>query len=122
MEPEFQYRFGPFLLDPAKRLLLRDTETIPLYGKAFDTLLLLVSNSGRLLKKEEIFKQVWADRTVEENNLSQSVSAVRKALGDRTPPYIYVVTVPGWGYRFDASVSQLQTSRLDSLPRVPGPR
>jgi DNA-binding winged helix-turn-helix (wHTH) protein/tetratricopeptide (TPR) repeat protein len=108
VEPEYQYRFGPFLLNPGKRVLLRDQLPVQIYGKAFDTLLMLVRHADRLVKKEELFKEVWADRTVEENNLSQSISAVRKALGDRTAPHVYVVTVPGWGYRFAAPVSQFQ--------------
>ena len=107
MELENPYRFGPFLLDPGKRLLLRDEQRVPLYGKAFDTLLMLVRHADRLVKKEELLKEVWADRAVEENNLSQSISAVRKALGDTAPPHVYIVTVPGWGYRFAAPVNVL---------------
>jgi DNA-binding winged helix-turn-helix (wHTH) protein/tetratricopeptide (TPR) repeat protein len=107
MTVENPYRFGPFLLDPGKRLLVRDGQHVQLYGKAFDTLLVLVRNADRLVKKEELLKEVWADRTVEENNLSQSISAVRKALGDTTGSHVYVVTVPGWGYRFAAPVSMV---------------
>jgi DNA-binding winged helix-turn-helix (wHTH) protein/tetratricopeptide (TPR) repeat protein len=116
VEPEYQYRFGPFLLNPGKRVLLRDQLPVQIYGKAFDTLLMLVRNADRLLKKEELLKEVWADRTVEENNLSQSISAVRKALGDRTAPHVYVVTVPGWGYRFAAPVTQLQDAPPTAEP------
>ena len=95
---------------------MRDQLPVQLYGKAFDTLLMLVRHADRLVKKEELFKEVWADRTVEENNLSQSISAVRKALGDRTAPHVYVVTVPGWGYRFAAPVTQFQEA-----PPIPDP-
>ena len=108
METGLRYRFGPFLLDPRKRLLLREEQEIPLYGKAFDTLLLLVRNSDRLIKKDELLREVWANRVVEENNLSQSISAARKALDDTTQPHIYIVTVPGWGYRFAAPVNLLR--------------
>ncbi|MFZ0687453.1 MAG: tetratricopeptide repeat protein [Terriglobales bacterium] len=108
METGIRYRFGPFLLDPRKRLLLRNEQEVPLYGKAFDTLLLLVRNSDRLVKKDQLLKEVWSNRVVEENNLSQSISATRKALDDTTQPHIYIVTVPAWGYRFAAPVSLLR--------------
>jgi len=107
METGLRYRFGPFLLDPRKRLLLREEQEIPLYGKAFDTLLLLVRNSDRLIKKDELLREVWANRMVEENNLSQSISAARKALDDTAQPHVYIVTIPGWGYRFAAPVNAL---------------
>ena len=111
MESGHSYCFGPFVLDPGRRLLLREEQEIPLYGKALDTLLLLVRNSDRLVKKDELLRELWANRVVEENNLSQSISAVRKALGDTTQPHAYVVTVPGWGYRFAAPVSMLADSQ-----------
>jgi DNA-binding winged helix-turn-helix (wHTH) protein/tetratricopeptide (TPR) repeat protein len=107
METGLRYRFGPFLLDPGKRILLRDEQEILLYGKAFDTLFLLVRNSDRLIKKDELLREVWANRVVEENNLSQSISAARKALDDTAQPHTYIVTVPAWGYRFAAPVSVL---------------
>jgi DNA-binding winged helix-turn-helix (wHTH) protein/tetratricopeptide (TPR) repeat protein/TolB-like protein len=120
MESGNPYRFGPFLLDPKKRLLLREEQEVPLYGKAFDTLLVLVRNPDRLVKKEELLREIWADRVVEENNLSQSISATRKALGDTAQPHVYIVTVPGWGYRFAASVSVVEEPIQSQVP-VPRP-
>ena len=76
------YEFGPFRLDAAERLLLRDGEPVLLPPKAFDTLLALVANRGHILKKDDLMKAVWPETIVEENNLSQYVSALRKALGD----------------------------------------
>ena len=124
MENGLRYRFGPFLLDPERRLLLRDEQEIPLYGKAFDTLLLLARHSDRLVKKDELLRDVWENRVVEENNLAQSISAARKALGDTAQPHLYIVTVPGWGYRFAAQVRVLngsaQSARpADALPQTP---
>ncbi|MGH9641516.1 MAG: winged helix-turn-helix domain-containing protein, partial [Terriglobales bacterium] len=116
MEAENPYRFGPFLLDPGKRLLLRGEQRIQLYGKALDTLLILVRQADRLVKKDELLKEVWADRTVEENNLSQSISAVRKALGDTSAPHTYIVTVPGWGYRFAAAVERVSETAQAEKP------
>jgi DNA-binding winged helix-turn-helix (wHTH) protein/TolB-like protein len=114
MEVENPYRFGPFLLEPGKRLLMRGEERVQLHGKAFDTLLILVRHPDRLVKKDELLREVWADRAVEENNLSQSISAVRKALGDTAPPHVYVVT--GWGYRFAAPVNALPEPVANEKP------
>src|SRR5438046_3239444 len=46
---------------------------------------------------------LWPDAVVEENNLNQQISALRKALGDRADEGRYIKTVPGHGYRFIAS-------------------
>ena len=61
-----RYTFGPFSLDPEIRVLLRDGEPIPMAGKAFETLLVLVQNRGRLVDKDELLTRVWAGAVVEE--------------------------------------------------------
>jgi len=81
MEPGIRpYAFGPFLLDTRERRLLRDGEVVPLTLKAFDLLQILVENRGHLLHKEELLRRVWPDAIVEENNLTVTISALRKAL------------------------------------------
>src|SRR5712692_7471007 len=102
------YEFGPFRLDPAERLLLRDNQTISLAPKAFDTLLLLVMNSGHLLTKDELMKRLWPETFVEEVNLAQNISAVRRALDDKTGGTQYIETVPKAGYRFVGRVIESQ--------------
>jgi Tol biopolymer transport system component/DNA-binding winged helix-turn-helix (wHTH) protein len=99
------YAFGPFRLDPANRLLLRDGQPLPLTGKVSDLLLYFVENSDRLLTKDEILKSVWPDSFVEEGNLARHVSTLRKTLGEGPRDHAYVVTVSGRGYRFVAHVS-----------------
>ena len=100
------YEFGDFRIDAAKRLLLkRDGERVPLTPKAFDTLLYLVEHSGTLLDKDELLKAVWADTIVEENNLNQHISTLRRVLGEKRDEHQYILTVPGRGYRFVADVS-----------------
>lgn len=101
---QFGYEFGPFRLEVAERLLLRDGEPVLLPPKAFDTLLVLVANCGRILKKDDLLKAVWPETIVEENNLSQYVSTLRKALGDAPNGNKYIETVPKLGYRFVAHV------------------
>ena len=100
------YEFGPFRLDPVKRLLLRGSVSVPLTQKAFDTLLVLVQNSERVVNKDELMRLVWPDTIVEENNLTQSISLLRKALGESRKDHRYIVTIQGRGYRFVADVEE----------------
>jgi DNA-binding winged helix-turn-helix (wHTH) protein/TolB-like protein len=107
------YDFGSFRVDAQRRRLLRDGEIVPLTPKAFDTLLVLVENSGRVMEKDDLMEKVWAGVAVEENNLTQNVSALRKALGERRDEPQYILTVSGIGYRFIASVRESWTDDAD---------
>jgi len=100
------YEFPPFCLDPAKQVLLRDGKRIPLTQKAFATLLVLIEQHGRTVDKEELINRVWQGVAVEENNLNQCISSVRKALGEKRDEHRFIVTVPGRGYRFVAEVRE----------------
>ena len=106
-QPKRLYECGPFLLDPENRILARDGEPIPLPPKAFETLLLLVEQRGALLEKERLLRTVWPDTFVEENNLTQYVSLLRKVLGDNAGEQQYIETVPKLGYRFVAPVREV---------------
>jgi len=103
-EPYHIYEFGPYRLDAAERLLLRDGEVISLQPKVFDLLLALVERRGRLLGKDELIKMVWPDTLVEESNLANNISILRKALGENRGRFIE--TVPKRGYRFIAPIKQ----------------
>ncbi len=98
------YEFGPFRLDSAKRLLLRDNEPVPLQLKAFETLLALVRQPRQVLTKDELMKTVWPDTFVEESNLAQNIFVLRKTLGEAAGGQRYIVTIPGRGYRFAEEV------------------
>ncbi len=100
------YKFGAFHLDTEDRLLLRNGEVVPLAPKAFDVLLALVKQPGHLLEKEELLKTVWPDSFVEENNLADNISKLRKALGEGENGQKYIETIPRRGYRFIAEVRQ----------------
>lgn len=102
--PGIHYEFGPFRVDPDRRLLLRDDQPVPITPKAFDTLLILVRNSCAVLSKDDLMKQLWPDAFVEEANLSQNIFMLRKALGDTPDQRRYIVTLPGRGYRFTGDV------------------
>jgi eukaryotic-like serine/threonine-protein kinase len=97
------YSFGDFSLDTATRTLTRGDLPIPLFPKCFDVLLYLVENPGRVITKDELLRGVWTDAFVEESNLSQNVSLLRKALDDRGNAPRYIVTVPRKGYQFAAT-------------------
>jgi len=101
------YAFESFRLDPQERLLLRNGQPVPLPPRVFDTLLLLVQNSGHLVLKDDLMKTLWPDSFVEEVNLSQNVSMLRKVLGEKANEKRYITTVPGSGYRFAADVREL---------------
>ena len=109
--PHF-YDFGPFRIDPLKRRLLRDGEVIRLTPKAFDLLLVLVEESGRTVEKDELLDRVWAGTAVEENNLNQNITALRKSLGDSRQESQYIATIPGVGYRFVAEVRRFEEEDL----------
>jgi len=85
---------------------MREQETITLSPKAFETLLVLVQHSQRVVLKDELMKMLWPDTFVEESNLSQHIFQLRKALGDKAHDPEYIVTVPGRGYRFALKVEE----------------
>jgi DNA-binding winged helix-turn-helix (wHTH) protein/Tol biopolymer transport system component len=103
------YEFGPFRLDPAERKLQRGNEIMALTPKAFDTLVLLVRNSGHLLEKDELIAALWPNTFVEEGSLSNNIFLLRKALGEDPA---YIETVPRRGYRFVGAVRQLPPAAL----------
>lgn len=98
------YEFGEFRIETGKRQLLRNGEPVPLTPKVFDTLLYLVLHTEKVVEKNELMKAIWPDTVVEENNLNQNVSMLRRVLGESRGENRYIVTVPGKGYRFIASL------------------
>ena len=94
------FEFGTFVLDPQKRLLLREGQPVSLTPKAFEVLLALAESNGEVLSKEDLMRLVWPDTVVEEGNLSRNISTLRKALGESPTDHRYIVTVSGRGYRF----------------------
>jgi len=107
------YSFDAFRVDPVERLLFKEDREVPLTPKVFDTLLVLLENSSHVLTKQELMQQVWPDSFVEENNLAQNISILRKALGEQ-----YIQTVPKRGYRFVAPVTVRQDETLVVHERI----
>src|SRR5689334_18388837 len=98
------YLFDGFRVDVNERLLFKDNREAPLTPKVFDTLLVLLENSRHVMTKKELMRQVWPDSFVEENNLAQNISILRKALGKTPNGEQYIQTVPKRGYRFIGDV------------------
>jgi DNA-binding winged helix-turn-helix (wHTH) protein/tetratricopeptide (TPR) repeat protein len=101
------YEFGNFRLDLIERCLLRDGIRVPLAGKVFETLRVLVEHGGRLAEKKRVMQEVWADTFVDESNLSQNVFMLRKVLGETEGGQRFIETVPRRGYRFVATVREM---------------
>src|SRR5712672_3555709 len=99
------YRFGQFVLDPRRRTLSRADSPVFLTPKAFDVLTFLVQNPNRLVTKEELLQAVWGDTFVEEGNLTQYISHLRKALGDHPEDTRLIVTIARKGYQFTPDVT-----------------
>lgn len=105
------YLFGPFRLDTHARLLFCNGDVVPLTPKVVDTLVALVEKQGKVVEKEELLRAVWPDTFVEESNLTQNVSVLRKTLRSVLTGEA-IETIPKRGYRFIATVTE---ERLPSI-------
>jgi eukaryotic-like serine/threonine-protein kinase len=123
------YRFGDFIVDTDQKVLLRQDKALPLTPKLFETLLILVENSGRIVQKEQFMERLWPHTFVEEANLTSNIRQLRKSLGDNARQPHYIETVTKRGYRFIANVQRVEmvnngvdgsATRLDtSIPAIP---
>jgi len=103
------YDFGPFRLDPAERVLLRNNHPVAVPPKDLETLLLLVERRGHIVEKNELLERVWAGVFVEEGNLAKRVSNLRTLLSNGTDGQGFIETIPKRGYRFVAEVREVMT-------------
>jgi DNA-binding winged helix-turn-helix (wHTH) protein/TolB-like protein len=110
MEEQQKYHmleFDSFRVCLLKRQLFCGESPVPLTSRAFDTLAVLLANSGTTVSKSELMNSVWGDTAVEENNLTQQIAALRRAFGERAGDHKFIVTVPGRGYCFVADVAEV---------------
>jgi DNA-binding winged helix-turn-helix (wHTH) protein/TolB-like protein/lipopolysaccharide biosynthesis regulator YciM len=114
------YQFGRFRLDTAERVLLREGELVPLTPKVFEILITLVEHSGQVVEKDDLMKRVWPNTFVEEGNLTQNVSLLRKALGESAGGVQFIETVPRRGYRFIAETSESTADKVSHVYRAEG--
>src|SRR5882672_1401590 len=113
------YEFEGFRVDAGKRLLWNSGEPVALTPKVFDTLFYLVKNAGKTISKDELMAAIWPDTVVEENNLNKNISALRQLLGEKPGEHRFIVTVPGKGYKFVASVVESSVDGVQDADSVP---
>ncbi len=118
----YLYRFGQVALDSRKRTRSRADSPVSLTPKTFDVLLFLAQNPNRLVSKEELLQAVWGDTFVEEGNLTQYISHLRKALGDNSEDTRLIVTIARKGYQFTARVTVAEAAAVakPAAVHVPG--
>jgi DNA-binding winged helix-turn-helix (wHTH) protein len=112
------FKFGEFQVDALARTLRREKEIVTLNRRAFDVLVYLAQNPGKVVTRDELLKNVWADTFVDENSLAQSISALRRALDEKPGDNGYIVTLPGRGYQFVADVQVVALQSGNILPEV----
>jgi TolB-like protein len=115
------YEFDRFRVDPGHRLLFAQGADGPvaLPPRVFDTLLYFVERPGELVSKTALMGAIWPNVVVEENSLNQSISALRRVLGETPAEHRFIVTAPGRGYRFVATVRVVPTSGAATPERTP---
>src|SRR5690242_2307691 len=112
------YRFGDFIVNTDQKLLLRQDKELPLTPKLFETLLILVENSGRIVQKEQFMERLWPHTFVDEANLTSNIRQLRKSLGDNAREPHYIETVTKRGYRFIANVETVNNGVDRAAARV----
>ncbi len=116
-QPQTVYEFVNCRLDPANRQLLCNSKDVPLSGRAFEVLLLLIRKPGALVSKEEMLAAVWHDSFVEEANLTVAISTLRRALNEDPHDRRFIQTVARRGYRFVAEVREVAPSPQQSFAK-----
>jgi DNA-binding winged helix-turn-helix (wHTH) protein/TolB-like protein/tetratricopeptide (TPR) repeat protein len=109
------YEFGDFRINAVERVLLREGELVALTPKVFDILLLLVENNGHVVEKEKLMNEIWPGTFVEEGNLTQNISVLRKVLANDASGHQYIQTIPRRGYRFVGSVREIFDDSSDLI-------
>ena len=107
--------FGEFRIDVPARCLMRNSFPVPLNRRAFDVLLYLAENPGRVVSKEELLKAIWPETFVDETSLTKSISVLRKALRDEGGENEFIVTLAGRGYQFVSPVERVDESTAAAL-------
>lgn len=107
LKPDERLEFDSFRVDLSKRTLERNGSLIPVPSRAFDTLAVLLDHAGENVPKSDLMAAVWGDTFVEENNLNQAISTLRRIFGERRGEHRFIVTLPGRGYRFVAPVRRV---------------
>ena len=112
LEHGLLYEFGGFRLEPRQRVLLdAEGRRAPISPRAFEALCLLVARRGELVEKATLMAALWPDVIVDDNSLTQCISALRRALAERPGASRFIATVPGRGYQFVALVETREAAQ-----------
>ena len=114
-ESNYLYEFGDYVLNARERNLWLNAELVKMPAKAFDTLCMLVERHGETLSKDEMLEAVWEGSFVEENNLSQKISMLRRLFGKEND---FIKTIPKKGYRFVAPVKSSHIEAIENEVKV----
>jgi TolB-like protein/DNA-binding winged helix-turn-helix (wHTH) protein/Tfp pilus assembly protein PilF len=120
-EAEPVLEFAGYVIDGRKRTLTGpDGRNVDISSRAFDTLLYLATHPHEVVDKQRLIKAIWPTSVVEDNNLNQQISALRKILGETPDDHRFIVTVMGRGYRFVQDVRPVSAppKRVDDAPRA----
>jgi predicted ATPase/DNA-binding winged helix-turn-helix (wHTH) protein len=110
--------FGAYRMQPTqRRLVRRDGEEVQLGGRAFDILLVLLENAGKIVSQRDLLDRVWADVYVEEGNLRVHIAGLRRALGESDDGVAFIETIPRRGYSFVAPVVR-EITAIDPAPAL----
>lgn len=105
------YKFDEFELDTKNCILCKLKESISIEPQVFDLLRYFVANSQRLLTRDELFEQVWPGKIICDTTLSGHIKYVRKALGDSGKEQLFIKTIHGRGYQFNAMVTVIENNK-----------
>lgn len=101
------FKFDDFYLDVDERCLTFQDKPVSMTPKAFQTLVVLLRNHGKVVEKEYFLNEVWADTFVEESTLAQNILTLRKTLSRFQKDKEFIVTVPRRGYQFVGEVQEI---------------
>ena len=113
------YKFGTFEADLVKRELRQSNQLVPLTPKVFQTLAILLQNHQRIVSKHELLSAIWPDCHIEEGNLTQNISVLRKALDETNCATKFIATFPKQGYRFTGEVAEIASAGVEYQPSTP---
>ncbi len=105
------FEFGPFQLDAAQQQLRRRGIRLKLSASRLRLLVLFLTRRGELITRDEIAACLWSDSQNVDvvSGINTAVNQLRAQLGDDPASPKYIETVIGSGYRFIASVTEVES-------------
>jgi TolB-like protein len=111
IKTEHAFQFADVVVDCARFAVLKGGRAVKITPRAFEVLLYLIRQPGRVVGKQELFEQVWKEAYVSDNALTRMIKEIRHVIGDDANAPRYIETVPKRGYRFIGAVQETTTER-----------